>query len=80
MAALCNATAVLDGEGIRSTLRLAAHPVNAPAQELLELLEKLVLRYFVFVSVTFLVFPADSLFPPSVEFPCCDLQLTRLMF
>lgn len=42
--ALCNATAVLDGEGIRSILRLASHPVNAPVAELLELLEKLVLR------------------------------------
>lgn len=42
--ALCDQTVVLDGEGVRSALRLAAHPVNAPAQELLGLLESLVLR------------------------------------
>lgn len=43
-AALCDNTVVLDGEGMRSALRLAAHPVNAPAKELLGLLESLVLR------------------------------------
>lgn len=43
-AALCDNTVVLDGEGMRSALRLAAHPVNAPAKELLALLESLVLR------------------------------------
>lgn len=42
--ALCDQTVVLDGEGVRSALRLAAHPVNAPAKELLALLESLVLR------------------------------------
>ncbi|CAN0232452.1 unnamed protein product, partial [Hapterophycus canaliculatus] len=42
--ALCDNTVVLDGEGVRSALRLAAHPVNAPAKELLGLLESLVLR------------------------------------
>lgn len=42
--ALCDQTVVLDGEGVRSALRLAAHPVNAPAKELLGLLESLVLR------------------------------------
>lgn len=42
---LCDRTAVLDGDGVRSALRLAAHPVNAPAAELLGLLESLVLRY-----------------------------------
>lgn len=42
---LCDTTAVLDGEGIRSVLKLVAVPVNAPPQELLSLLETLVLRY-----------------------------------
>lgn len=41
---LCDQTVVLDGKGVRSALRLAAHPVNAPAEELLALLEALVLR------------------------------------
>lgn len=43
-AALCDNTAVLEGEGIRSMLKLVAQPVNAPPQELLSLLETLVLR------------------------------------
>ncbi|CAN0463548.1 unnamed protein product, partial [Laminaria digitata] len=43
-ATLCDQTVVLDGKGVRSALRLAAHPVNAPAEELLGLLEALVLR------------------------------------
>lgn len=42
--ALCDQTVVLDGDGVRSALRLAAHPVNAPAKDLLALLESLVLR------------------------------------
>lgn len=41
---LCERTAVLEGEGMRSALRLAEYPVNAPAAELLGLLEDLVLR------------------------------------